>query len=364
MRTVVLCLLAGVLAGPVFSQTGAVTSSSGVARRSSATARTTANAPAPRFKPDIPVSATILTLNGVCQTEEKPTAKSSTAAADCKTIITRGQLEALVAAIDPEASPKMQQQFALGYARLLAASKLAEKQRMDKDPKINREIQLQQSIVRMQILTDYILRGLQKQAQHVPNEEIEAYYKENAARFEVAVVQRVAVPFNATTESGKALDQAAVKAEMDELRKAVDKGDDFEFLQSKAYKDLNVKDPAPATTINMARYQALSPEEMKVFDMPSGEATPVFETQGALMMLRLVDKRKLPLNEVRTQVEASLALRHELDSLHAAFQGIDAQFNLKYLDAQSQPELFPLSVITQSQNHRTGGGQAMMKAQQ
>ena len=156
----------------------------------------------------------------------------------------------------------------------------------------------------------------------------------------------------------------AVRAEMDELRQAVDNGDDFEFLQSKAYKDLNVKDPAPPTTINMARYQALSPEEMKVFDMPPGETTPVFQTQGALMMLCPVDKRKLSLNEVRTQVEASLALRHELDSLDAAFQGIDAEFNLKYLDAHSQPELVPLSVITQSQIHRTGGGQAMMKAQQ
>lgn len=349
MRTVLLSLMVGVLAAPAYSQS-AVTGSSAAMPRTKASARPTATAPAPnRFKPEIPVSAPIFTLGGVCQNEQKGTAK---APAECKTVVTRGQLEALVAAIDPEASPKVQQQFAVSYARLLAATSLAEKKRLDKDPKITHEIQMQQSLVRMQVLTDYVLRGLQMQAQHTPDAEIEEYYKANAPRYESAMVQRVAIPLTATTESGKTVDAAAAKAEMEELRRAVDKGDDFEFLQSKAYKDLDLKGPLPSTTVSLARYQALSADEAKVFDMSSGETSQVFEGQGGYVMLRLVDKHQMPLHEVRTQIETTLALRHELDAIHAAFQGIDADFNLKFLDSKSQPELFPLSLMTQGQLRR------------
>jgi hypothetical protein len=147
------------------------------------------------------------------------------------------------------------------------------------------------------------------------------------------------------------MDQTAAKAEMDNLRERVAKGDDFEFLQNKAYQDLGLKGPAPMTSISIVRRQNLTPDELKVFEMSSGETSPVFENQGVLLMLRLIAKRTLSLNEVRSQIEATLTLQHELDQLKAAFKGIDAEFNLKYIDAPTQPELFPLSVLTQSQLH-------------
>jgi hypothetical protein len=346
MRAVFLCLVAGALAASAFCQTGTVAGSSTAMPRTRSAARPAARPTATRFKPDIPVSSPIFTLDGVCPAQQSGTTK---APSECKTVITRGQLEALIASIDPEASPKAQQQFALTYARLLAATKLAEQRHLDKDPKITREIQLQQTMVRMQVLTDYLLQNLQQKAEHIADAEITAYYKANIARFEQAALERVLIPLDGATESGKPLDAAAAKAEMENLRQQIDKGDDFEFLQSKAYKDLGLKGPAPATSISVVRHQGMSPEETKAFDMSAGETTSVFENQGVLLMLRFVSKRTLTLNEVRPQIEATLALQHESDALKAAFKGIDAEFNLKYMDAPTQPALFPLSVVTQHQ---------------
>jgi hypothetical protein len=339
------------LAVPAFAQTSSISGSTPAVARTKPGSRATAPSPSTgRFKPEIPVSAAIFTLDGVCA--EQPKSKASIKSdLPCKTVITRGQLEALLSAIDPEAPPKAHQQFALSYARLLAASKLAEQRHLEKDPKIAREIQLQQSMIRMQVLTNYILQGLERQAQRISDAEIQSYYKANESKFEQAEVRRLAVPLGGATESGKPLEPEVVKAKLQELRDRATNGDDFDQLQTRAYKELGLKGALPSTAISMIRRQSQSPEELKIFDMDLGETSQVFEHQGVVMILRLDSKRQLTLNEVRPQIEAALQLQHTVTELQTAFKGITADFNLKYLDATSQPDLFPASVVTQNQLH-------------
>ena len=361
MRKVFLCLAASVFAVPAFAQTGVVASSAPAAARTKPIGRSTAPSPSTgRFKPDIPVSAPIFTLDGVCAEQPKTKGAPKTDL-PCKTVITRAQLEALLAAIDPEATPKAHQQFALSYARLLAATKLAEQKHIEKDPKIAREIQLQQSMIRMQVLTNYILQGLQRQAERISDSEIQAYYKANESKFEQAEVRRVAVPLGGVTESGKPLDPEVVKAKLKDLRDQATNGADFDQLQATAYKDLALKGPLPQTSVSMVRRQSQTPEELKIFDMELGETSPVFEHQGVVMILRLDSKRELTLSEVRPQIEAAVQLQHTVSELQTAFKGISADFNLKYLDATAQPDLFPPSVVTQNQLHRGIGSTVRMQ---
>jgi hypothetical protein len=307
-----------------------------------------------RYKPEIPVSATVITLDGVCAQPPAATkgaasgAKPATAkaAAPCKTVVTRGQLDALLESIDPSPSPKERQQFAINYARLLAGSQLAEQKHLDQSPEVTRTIQAKQKMARMQVLTDAMLQVLQREAAHVPPKEVEAYYKQYAGNFEQAEVRRVAIPLSAPTEDGKPIDQAAAKAKMEELRTAAIQGDSFDDLQARAYKAFNIKGDVPHTELTLMRRSGFSTDEAKVFEMDPGATTPVFEDAGMVVMLQVISHKTQSLTDSQSEIEAVLLQQRLKEQLQVATKGITADFNLKYMDSKAQPELFPSSVIT------------------
>jgi hypothetical protein len=354
MRSVVLCVIGMFLAGPAYSQTGttAKPSNSGTtAHRPAAQARGSAQAgKGARFKPDIPLSTPIITLNGICGEPGRATTKDPE---ECKIVVTRGQLDALVDAIDPGASPRTRQQFAINYARLLAASQVAERKRVDQNPNVIREIQFQQKILRMQILTDALVQTVQEKAAHIPEDKVQAYYKQYHQSFAQADVSRLAIPLNAPTESGKAIDPAAAKILMEELRDRVLAGDEFEQLQARAYKTLGIKSPVPVTDISMMNRPGMTPDEAKVFEMDLGETSPVFEDQNVLVILRVRERKVVPIDQARGQIEAMLLHEETLEALRGTTEGITAEFNLKYLETQSQPDLFPPSMVSQAPKRRS-----------
>ena len=352
MRSVVLCFIGVFLAGPMYSQTRVPTTPGNPgapAHRQAAQSRGSA-ATKTRYKPDIPVSAPIITLNGVCGEPGKATNKDSK---DCKIVITRGQLDALVDAVDPGASPRTRQQFAINYARLLAASQLAEQKHLDQNPSVVREIQFQQRIARMQILSDALVQDVQRKAEHIPQDKVEAYYKEYHKSFEQADVYRLAIPLNAPTESGKAIDPTAAKALMEELRGRILAGDEINELQARAYKTLDIKSPLPPTNISIMNRPGITPDETKVFEMDLGETSPVFEEENVLVILRVRDRKVVPIDQARGQIEAMLLRDETLEGLRGTTEGITAEFNLNYLETQSQPDLFPPSMVSQSPRRHT-----------
>lgn len=350
MRRAFLCLFGLILVLPVYGQTGTGSSKPSHAPMTAPRHTLAMHSGAPagkesRYKGEIPLNAPIVTLDGVCPQPAKGATKTT---GTCKTVITRGQLDVLLDSIDPDPSPKTRQQFAISYARLLAASQLAEQKHLDLDPNVIREIQVQQKLARLQVLTTSLLQDLQKNAAHVPNKEVERYYKQFASNFEQADVYRLGIPLNAATTDGKPVNEAAAKAKMEELRARVLAGDDFEALQARAYKELGIKGATPRTEISMMRRGELTPEEAKVFEMDLGETSPVFENHGVLLLLRVAARRSLTVEEVRPQIEAILFQQRMLEELHEQTKGITADFNLKYMESTAQPDLFPPSILTPS----------------
>lgn len=353
MRRVVLCLVALIFAGAAYGQDSTGSSVAPVpaqAPRSMPRRMPRAgagNAKSTRYKSEIPVSAPVVTLDGVCA-QPAPGTKAASAkpSAACKTVVTRGQLDALLEAIDPNPGAKERQQFAINYARLLAGTQIAEQKHLDQSPEVLRAIQAKQKLARMQVLTDALLQDLQKDAARVPSKEVEAYYKQYATNFEQAEVRRVAIPLNAVTEDGKPIDPAAAKAKMEELRAQAIEGDSFDELQARAYEALNVKGPVPHTELTLMRRSALSADEVKVFEMEPGATTPVFESEGTVLMLQVVSHKTQSLSDTQSEIEAVLLQQRLKEQLQAATKGITADFNLKYMDSKTQPELFPPTVIT------------------
>ena len=83
----------------------------------------------------------MVTLQGVCRTVP---AKG----APCRTVITRGDLDGFAAASEPDASGAARGRLAVQYARTVAFAALAERQGLDKDPALAKELE----IARMRVL--------------------------------------------------------------------------------------------------------------------------------------------------------------------------------------------------------------------
>jgi hypothetical protein len=291
---------------------------------------------------DLLSNTPVVTLDGVCDRPRK-----GGTGASCKTVMTRAQMDSMINTLEPNAPPMSRRQLAINYARLLAASGVAERRHLDKDPAVAKELQIQQKIVRMQVLANRLYQQIKAQAANVSTSEIEQYYADHQASFEQGDVRRLSIPRPAPTTNVQTQDDSAWKAKADELRKRAAAGEDFDHLQRDGYKDLGIEATAPPTKLNMVRRSNLRPVEGIVFDLKPGEVSPVLDSQGTLVILKLESKQSISMEAARQEIQSVLRLERMQQELRNATQSAKAQFNLRYLDTPSAPELFPPPVLAQ-----------------
>ena len=288
----------------------------------------------------IPPNAPLVTLDGICSAGKNEVPSSA-----CKTTLTRAQLEHLMDDLGMDPSPTTRHQFVINYARLLAASELAKQRHLDTNPAVAREMQVQLELTRMQVLTTSLLQGVQEEAERIPPAEIQQYYTDHQGNFEQAVLRRLSVPTAAPTSSGQPLDSAVVKAKLEELRDRSAAAEDFSQLQQELYSTLGITAPLPPTKLTLMHRENLTPEEAHVFELKAGEVSGVLESPGTLSILKLVSKNMISMESARTEIEAVLLSERLQRELHEATKGVKADFNLKYLEQPTEPELFPASLL-------------------
>jgi len=308
------------------------------ARRLGKPARTTA---------ELPPNTPVVTLDGVCDRPHRTAATS-----DCKTVITRAQMDSLINTLEPDAPSTANRQFSINYARLLAASDLAEQRHLDSNPEVARELQVQLKLARMEVLADSLLREIRKQTEAIPDTEIRKYYTDHQDYFEQAELQRLYLPKSAP-DSGQPLDIEVLKTKAGELQTRAAAGEDFDQLQQDAYKDLGIKATLPPTKLGSLPRTKFSPDDAKlVFEMQPGGVSPLLESDAAILILKLVGKKTISMEDARTEIETLLMHDRLEQELRDATKSVKAQFNLKYLDMQTAPDLFPPSLFNQSSTKR------------
>jgi hypothetical protein len=255
-------------------------------------------------------------------------------------------MDSLINTLDPNAPPMYRRQFAINYARLLAASGVAERRHLDKDPAVANELQIQQKIVRMQVLANTLYQQMEVRAANVSTSEIEKYYTDHQADFEQGEVRRFSIPKPAPT-TAQTQDEPAWRAKADELRARAAAGDDFDQLQKDAYEELGIKATPPPTKLNMVRRLSLRPGEGIVFDLKPGDVSQVLDSEGTFVILKLESKQSISMEAARQEIQSVLRRERTQQELRNATQNAKAQFNLKYLNIPSAPELFPPPVLAQ-----------------
>ncbi len=260
-------------------------------------------------------------------------------------VITREDLDRFVNAFSPNATGPMRGRMAVQYARTLAFSALAEQLGFDKNPQLAKELELQLRLIRMRILASAFMQTLEEQAPAPTEAEIQKYYETHKTQYEQVQVRRLSIPMEVPNQTGRPLDRAVVKSEIEALRVRALAGEDWSTLQQEAYKQLNIQaTPPPVTPVPLEK-NAVQGDEAKVFDLKPGEISPVLDLPASVALMRVESKEALPLSSVRPQIESELRASRMEAQLAKLTKKINPQFNLQYLDLPSQPDLFGVSAV-------------------
>jgi hypothetical protein len=285
---------------------------------------------------DIPESAVVITIHGVCPAAPKTAAAAKTASgktaaaknpADCKTEITRAQFDKLASALQQGPNPLTAQQkrmLANQLPGLIAMSEAAKEKGLEKSPKFAETMKF----LKMRVLSAELQQSVQEQAENVPQQEIEDYYKKNPEAYQQFSLDRLFVPRykqepaeknngeKLTPEEQKAK-EAADKAKQEQgeqdmtklaetLRARAAAGEDFVKLQKEAFEAAGMKNDSPTVNLPKVRRTGLPPAHVAVFDLKAGEVSQVITDNGGHYIYKVVTVETLPLDQVKEEIRNTM----------------------------------------------------------
>jgi hypothetical protein len=313
------------------------------------------------------MSAAVITIKGTsCPEFMKPgaaptagagktaTATGKTAAAakkptECQ--ITRAEFEKLTKVVQQGPNPLNAQQkrtFAGQLPQAIAMSEAAKKKGLDK----SQDFQETMKFVRIRVLTTELQRSVQEEADKVPPQQIEKYYKENPEAFEQFSLDRLFIPrykqpsaedkeqakgkeTEKLTEEEQKAKEAADKAKQEKgekelnelaesLRQRAVAGEDFTKLQKEAFEAAGTKVENPTVNLPKVRRTGLPPAHVAVFDLKAGEVSEVISDNGGHYIYKVVSREVLPLDdkmtgEIHTKLKSE-RLKEMMDKYTNSFQ--------------------------------------------
>jgi hypothetical protein len=324
-------------------------------------------APAPPT-PEVPESAVVLTIKGVCPAAPKTAAASKTGAgktaaakkpADCKTEITRAEFEKIASGLSANVTPQLKRQLETALPRFIAMSEAAKAKGLDKSPRYQQTLK----IAKMQILTSELQRSLQEQADKISPQDVDDYFKKNPEAFAQFSLDRLFIPRYRTTEAedkddaqakddkddkdkGKELTEEQQKAKeteeqakrekgeeelkklADNLRERAAAGEDFTKLQKEAFEASGTKVESPTVNLPKVRRTGLPPAHAAVFDLKVDEVSAVVSDNGGHYIYKVESKEVLPLDQVKDEIHNKLKserLKEMTDKYTNSFQAIPSE---------------------------------------
>jgi hypothetical protein len=285
-------------------------------------------APASNVAPDAPV----ITINGLC---DHPSADKL--AGSCKKVITRAQFELMVRAVQPNMPASARRQFATSYVDALVMEQKAHELGLDQGADFDAKLK----IARDRFLTQELNRKEYDSSQ-ISDQQIEDYYHQNPLRYVEADLTRILVPgvqqlpapenklseaeeLKRTQES-----EAIMKTEADKVRARAVAGEAFDKLQAEAFQLAGIKDAPPGTSMGKVRGEDLSPDQLSVMDLKTGEISPLLLEKRGYLIYKVGEKRALPLAEMREDIRKTLVEQHRQAEMDAILKSATPSLNETY----------------------------------
>ncbi len=285
---------------------------------------------------ELPPSTPVITLEGVC-----PKGSISPATA-CKTVITKAEFERLANALNPNMTDQVRRQLGTSYGQVLVLANAAEKQGLADTPDAKQVLEF----ARLQGLAQVLVRKTQEEAEKIPPEEIQKYYQDHLSNYEEATMRRLFIPKFKVEKQGEKpvpLDKATVDATAQKIKAAAAAGQPFDKLQKDAYDQLGVTtEPPPTDPVTITREQMPDMHEA-AFDLKPGEVSQLFEQPGGIYIYKVEAKKTQPLEQVRSQIEQTMAESRMQTKMLEETGGASPQLNDDYFGKEppEQPQMPP-----------------------
>jgi hypothetical protein len=273
------------------------------------------SAPAAGATSSVAPDAPVITVLGLCDKTA-----GNTAAADCKTVITRAEFEKLMNAIQPNLPDAAKRQLANGYVQGLFLAEKAHEAGLDRGPDFDEKL----ALMRLRLVATLGQGQVHKEAANVTDAEVETYYHDHISDYKTISYERLNVPkqkkVDPATEKANDPDlqkkreaaQAEMKAEADKLRARAAAGEDFSKLQQEAYDfggytQMKASNPR----VDKVRKGSILPADASIFELKPGDVSQVFADPGGFAIYKVEAVEDLPVASVRDEISRVLASERE-----------------------------------------------------
>jgi parvulin-like peptidyl-prolyl isomerase len=283
----------------------------------------------------------VITLKGTC----KPASGSTTPAPGCVTTLTRSDFEKLTKALQPPDRPPMpaeqRRNFASQYAKLLIFADEARELGLENDPRVQEILKFAKN----QILTEALNQHITEEYAHPSDQQIEAYYKQNASKYQEATLQRLIIPRITGSGEKPKPGEAEEKAYVDKMRQRWVGGEDPAKLQTEASDHAGVGTTAPDVNIGARRPDMVPEPHASVFELKPGEISQPFSDPASFYVYKVVSVRQVPLSEVKSTIVTTVQRQEIVDKIQQIQNSASADLNEAYFGPETKPTVGH-SVIT------------------
>ena len=244
----------------------------------------------------------VITVKGTCGSgtgKISAASRSSNLKTECQTVVTRGEFETLVDAVQPGMSAAKRQQLAETYAKFLAMSHEAKKLGLNKGAHYEELM----DYARAQILAQELDRYLQSEALKTSEEDAVAYYRTNSPLFEQASFERIFIPHSRQIQAAGTRD--AMKQEADSIHARAVAGESFEALQKEAFASAGLKGTTSTNLVGV-RLGSLPASHGVEFELKPTEVSEVLADSTGFYVYKMLNKTLLPMDQVRDEIASQL----------------------------------------------------------
>jgi PPIC-type PPIASE domain len=273
---------------------------------------------------DVPPDATVVTIYGIC-----PPGKNAipTNADACTITLTRRQFDDMLAVMNvtnQSYSPAALKGIAESYVQLMALADAGQQAGLDHDPRFEEMMR----IARIRTMAELYRHTLDQKFSSPPPEAIDAYYKENIAKYEQLKVDRVFIPLADPKKPQERITfEKKARQKAEELRARAAKGEDMGALQEEAYKSLGLASP-PSADQGAKRKGNYPPAlEKDIFALKPGEITKVEIDLSGFSFYKVRVREPIPLEYVKSEITRELYQKNMEVAMKTATGHVHAEYN-------------------------------------
>ena len=278
----------------------------------------------------VPMTEPVLTLKGAC--ESRPGAAAPPPG--CVSSLTRAQFEKLITSLTPPnrpLSPEKRRTFATQYAKLLTFADAARAMGLENDSRVQQIF----DFAKNQILTEALNQKITDEYSHPTDQQIADYYTQNSKKYRRS-------RWSASSSRAIAPAIQISPSRLRPKRRLMPRRSGSGGLQAKIRTSCRRKRLStrarPVSRLQpmgARRAGSLPDAHESVFDLKSGEVSPLFSDPASFYLYKVVSVRQVPLSDAQASIRTTLQRQMVADQIQQIQKSVTPVLNEAYFGAKT-----------------------------